>query len=49
MGTLMDLIEALIDIGEVYRKYGVKGCVLLALGLVAFFAVLFGIILVLAR
>jgi hypothetical protein len=31
MGALMDLLDTIIDVGDLYARYGIKGCVLMIL------------------
>jgi hypothetical protein len=35
MGDLLELLDFILNIGQMYSAYGIKGCVLLALALVA--------------
>lgn len=39
-----DLLELIMDAGEIRKKYGLKGCVLIVVGIVTFFGGLFGMI-----
>jgi hypothetical protein len=31
MGALMDLLDTIIDVGDLYARYGIKGCALMIL------------------
>ena len=49
MGGLLDLIDTIMSVGDVYAKHGIKGCLLLTVGLVAFLGILFFVIYALAQ
>ncbi len=49
MGGLLDLIDTIMSVGDVYAKHGIKGCLLITLGLAAFFGILFFVIYALAQ
>ena len=44
MGALLELLDGILSVGEIYSRYGIKGCLLVIL----FFVVLLGGIYVLA-
>ncbi|MBI5651445.1 MAG: hypothetical protein HZC40_13535 [Chloroflexi bacterium] len=39
MGALVDLLDTIMDVGEMYEKYGIKGCLLIVLAIVGILAV----------
>jgi hypothetical protein len=39
MGELVNLLETILDVGEIYARYGIKGCLLIVLAIVALLAV----------
>jgi hypothetical protein len=34
MGGLLDLLDGILDVGEIYARYGIKGCLLSVLAVV---------------
>jgi len=39
IGDLLNLLDAILDAGELYKRYGLKGCLLIVLAIVALIAV----------
>jgi len=35
-----DLLDAILSVGELYKRHGIKGCLLVLLGLVILFAII---------
>jgi hypothetical protein len=40
MGELLGFLDAIVDIGDLYERYGIKGCLLILLAIVALFGVI---------
>jgi len=38
MSELSNLLDTILNIGEIYEKYGIKGCVLIVLAIAALLA-----------
>ncbi len=48
MGALIDLLDTIIDIGDLYARYGVKGCALIVLAIILSIAIIIVLAMVLA-
>jgi hypothetical protein len=43
MGDLLDLLGGILDIGEIYDRYGAKGCILFFLAVVVIIGIIIAI------
>lgn len=48
MGALIDLLDTIIDIGDLDARYGVKGCALIVLAIILSIAIIIVLAMVLA-
>jgi hypothetical protein len=40
MSELMDLLDTILDVGEIRERYGIKGCLLIVLAIVVILAII---------